>query len=193
MSSEEMDRSRDEAAAALSRIPQDAVRIMANWWNQWYRSAGHRRLGRLLLTKKGTLLSPLGQQAVDGHIRGDSSGELRARTIDLGSHYILAEAPLDSSAFFAIDEIAAEIRIILNSEHPAFKTIKSALHRTRSQNGGESHRSPDEREILLMLLKGWAEVERHQPHGSRRTYAQMAREDWGRAVRDLFVNPNRSE
>ena len=191
-SPEDMDKARDEAEAALSRMPQDTVRLVANWWNQWYVKAGHRRLGRLLLTKRGKSKSARRQHVGNDLVVDDSFGDLQARITDLGSQFVLAEAQLDSSAFFVVDEVAAEIRIILNSSHPAYRTIASALHHNSDQKDGEVDRPSEEREILLKLLIGWAEVERHQPHGTRRTHTQMAREDWGRAVRDLFVNPSGS-
>ena len=192
-SPEDMDRARDEAAAALSQMSQDAVRLVANWWNQWYMKAGHRRLGRLLLTKQGALKSTQKQHVGNDRGAENSSRGLRARITDLGSHFVLEEAQLDSSAFFAVKEAAAEIRIILNSNHPAHETITSALRGRLEHNDDESVRPSKESEIILKLLIGWAEVERHQPHGSRKIHTQMAREDWGRAVRDLFVNLSEPE
>ena len=192
-SPEDMDKALDEAAAVLARLPQDAVSLVANWWNQWYIRAGHRRLGRLLLTKRRVSTPPQRQRVDRGHVADNSSGDLKARIVDLGPHYVLAEAHLDSSAFFVVDEVAAEIRIILNSNHPAYKTIASALHRNSDKKDGEVDRPSEECEILLKLLIGWAEVERQQPHGSRRINTQTAREDWGRAVRELFINPNGSK
>ena len=191
-SPEDMDRARDEAEAALTRLPQDAVRLIADWWNQWYIKAGHRRLGRLLLTKKSA--SRLSQKKHAGNDRGEdgSSKDLRARITDVGAHFVLEEAQLDSSAFFVVDEVAAEIRIILNTSHPAYKTITSVLSNSMDQRFDKVAMPSKESEILIKLLIGWAEVERHQPHGARRIHTQRAREDWGRAVRDLFVNPNGS-
>ena len=191
-SPEDMDKARDEAEAALSRMPQDTVRLVATWWNQWYRKTGHKRLGRLLLTKRGKSKSARRQHVGNDLVVDGSFGDLRARITDLGSQFVLAEAQLDSSAFFVIDEVAAEIRIILNSNHPAYKTIASVLRSSLHQKDDKVDRPTKESEILLKLLIGWAEVERHQPHGSRRTHTQMAREDWGRAVRDLFVKPSGS-
>ena len=189
---EDMDKARDEAAAALTRMPQDAVQLMADWWNQWYMKAGHKRLGRLLLTKKQVPRSSRRKRKGKDNFSGGSSGDLRARITDLGSHYVLEEANLDSSAFFVVDEVAAGIRIVLNSSHPAHKTIVSALRHNLNQRNGEADGPNEEREILLKLLIGWAEVERQQPHGVRKNNTQSAREDWGRAVRDLFNGPDGS-
>lgn len=191
-SPQDMDKARDAAAAALTRMPQDAVQLMANWWHQWYMKAGHRRLGRLLLTKKGALKSTQKEHIGNDHGAEDSSRVLKARMTDLGSHFVFEEAQLDSSAFFAVNEVAAEIRIILNSNHPAHEIISSALRGNLEHIDEESVGPSNESEILLKLLIGWAEVERHQPCGSRKTHTQMAREDWGRAVRDLLRQPQRA-
>ena len=37
------------AEELLTTVPADAVQAMALWWEKWYRTAGHRRLGRLLV------------------------------------------------------------------------------------------------------------------------------------------------
>ena len=43
----------DEAAAIaaeeLKKLPQEPVKVVADWWAKHYMSAGHKRLGRLLV------------------------------------------------------------------------------------------------------------------------------------------------
>lgn len=43
----------DEAAAIaaeeLKKLPQDQVKVVADWWAKYYMTAGHKRLGRLLV------------------------------------------------------------------------------------------------------------------------------------------------
>lgn len=43
----------DEAAAVaaeeLKKLPLDQVKVVADWWAKHYMSAGHKRLGRLLV------------------------------------------------------------------------------------------------------------------------------------------------
>jgi len=43
----------DEAAAVaaeeLKKLPPDQVKVVADWWAKHYMSAGHKRLGRLLV------------------------------------------------------------------------------------------------------------------------------------------------
>jgi len=47
---EKMDAAAREAEKELRELPEDAVRKVAAWWKKWYLKAGHKRLGRLLLT-----------------------------------------------------------------------------------------------------------------------------------------------
>lgn len=49
----EMDQAAEEAARELEKIPQEKVEPVADWWARWYMKAGHKRLGRVLLEKKG--------------------------------------------------------------------------------------------------------------------------------------------
>ena len=51
----------DEAAAIaaeeLKKLPQEQVKVVADWWAKHYMSAGHKRLGRLLVAvSKGKAL-----------------------------------------------------------------------------------------------------------------------------------------
>ena len=43
----------DEAAALaaeeLKKLPPDQVKVVADWWAKYYMTAGHKRLGRLLV------------------------------------------------------------------------------------------------------------------------------------------------
>jgi len=43
----------DEAAAVaaeeLKKLPQEQVKVVADWWAKYYMSAGHKRWGRLLV------------------------------------------------------------------------------------------------------------------------------------------------
>jgi len=43
----------DEAAAVaaeeLKKLPPEQVKIIADWWAKYYLTAGHKRLGRLLV------------------------------------------------------------------------------------------------------------------------------------------------
>jgi hypothetical protein len=43
----------DEAAAIaaeeLKKLPPEQVKVVADWWAKYYMSAGHKRLGRLLV------------------------------------------------------------------------------------------------------------------------------------------------
>jgi len=44
----------DEAAAVaaeeLKKLPAEHVKVVADWWAKYYMTAGHKRLGRLLVS-----------------------------------------------------------------------------------------------------------------------------------------------
>ena len=49
-----VDMSSFDAAAALAadelkKLPADQVKVVADWWAKYYMTAGHKRLGRLLV------------------------------------------------------------------------------------------------------------------------------------------------
>ena len=37
------------AAEELKKLPAEQVKIVADWWAKYYMTAGHKRLGRLLV------------------------------------------------------------------------------------------------------------------------------------------------
>lgn len=181
LSPTEMDNARDRAQLALALLPDEAVKTLANWWNQWCGMAGHRRLGRLLTNRK---VSPPVRQNHQG--ASDSNGsrqelQLNGQTVDEGLEYTLTEAPLDTPAFFELKEIGGEVRIVLNATHPAYQVIKASLSK------GENNHSSSSVSATVLLLQAWADFERQQPEGARKCQAQEVREDWGRSVRKLLA------
>jgi hypothetical protein len=44
-----MDAAAEEAEKELGTLDQHAVEVLAAWWFKWYITAGHKRLGRLLV------------------------------------------------------------------------------------------------------------------------------------------------
>jgi len=46
----DMDAAAEEAKKDLENLTEEAVLSMASWWRKWYFKAGHKRLGRLLVT-----------------------------------------------------------------------------------------------------------------------------------------------
>ena len=46
---EEMDRAATDAENDLQNVNEQSLVEVANWWRKWYRKAGHKRLGRILL------------------------------------------------------------------------------------------------------------------------------------------------
>jgi hypothetical protein len=48
----EMDQAAGQAAnELLQNVEQWAARDVAEWWSKWYLKAGHKRLGRVLLSQ----------------------------------------------------------------------------------------------------------------------------------------------
>ena len=46
---EEMDQAAEEAREALEKLDPGAIKVVASWWTEFYRQAGHKRLGRLIV------------------------------------------------------------------------------------------------------------------------------------------------
>jgi len=45
------------AAEELKKLPPEHVKVVADWWAKYYLTAGHKRLGRLLVAiSKGKLI-----------------------------------------------------------------------------------------------------------------------------------------
>jgi len=45
----EMDEAAEVAAKELAELDAGAVKVVKDWWEKHYKSAGHKRLGRVLL------------------------------------------------------------------------------------------------------------------------------------------------
>ena len=45
----EMDEAASEASDAISAAELTAFKVVAQWWREWYRKVGHKRLARVLL------------------------------------------------------------------------------------------------------------------------------------------------
>jgi hypothetical protein len=44
-----MDAAAEEAERDLASLDQEAVKVLAVWWLKWYMTAGHKRLGRIMV------------------------------------------------------------------------------------------------------------------------------------------------
>jgi hypothetical protein len=50
-----MDNAANEAEKDLENIPNETLLATAKWFNKWYRKAGHKRLGKILVKVAGQL------------------------------------------------------------------------------------------------------------------------------------------
>ena len=187
LSTAEMDSARDQAETALSSLPRDVVKTMADWWNRWYLSAGHRRLGRLLLSHKSPPRPKGRKREIIGFSKSGTLPEPKVRVVDEGLIYTLTTEHLDSAAFFEVRETGAEVCVVLNSSHPAFQAIEQALTVPGNNGSGAKELLPVNCGGMALLLKAWSDVERRLPDGERKRRVQEVREDWGRAARDFLV------
>ena len=64
---DEMDEAAEEAADELVNLDPESIKVVATWWNSWFRKAGHKRLGRLLVAtaRAGIASTPLIQGTGD--------------------------------------------------------------------------------------------------------------------------------
>lgn len=46
-----MDEAAEDAKKELDSLPKEAVEALSKWWAKWYATAGHKRLGRVLVEK----------------------------------------------------------------------------------------------------------------------------------------------
>lgn len=49
-----MDTAAEDAKKELDSLPKEAVDVLAKWWAKWYTTAGHKRLGRVLIETNQT-------------------------------------------------------------------------------------------------------------------------------------------
>lgn len=182
LSAEEMDRALTEAANVLRQLPFEAVHRVATWWDQWYRIAGHRRLGRQLLNYSTLRTGP---QAVNNTQHEVSP--LRASTSSTGLIYSFTEEELDSPDMFSIRSKGGEISIVINSAHPCYVYLKDTIESPLLE-APTSGDIANARLGLRVLLEGWAGLELSQPPGLLQLRIQEARTDWSRLSRQI-VSP----
>ena len=175
-----------EAEHALETLPEGSVNDLASWWTRWYAVTGHRRLGRLLVSRGRSSLGKREEPGTPSAGVENPKYSVKGRIVEHGVKYTIAETALDSPAFFDVKEAAGEVSIILNSQHPAFVFLHAMLERQQDLNGNGKDAVGQSARVVFLFLKAWSEVERHQPHGQRRAHIRTAREDWGRALRDAL-------
>lgn len=194
ISPEQRDHDLERAVLSLkTTIPIDTIQTVANWWNQWYRFTGHRRLGRAL-REFANSRSPK-KTSSQGPEESGAYSSLRARTITDDVNYIFSETELESPAMFAVKTIGGDVHIALNTSHPAYSYLKVVTrssdldpHEIRDVSAENANEWSN---AIGMLLESWARYEEEQPNGNLRARAQNARLDWGRVAREQISNLSR--
>lgn len=175
LSPEEMDKHQENAAIALKSLSKETIQTVADWWKQWYMSAGHKRLGRLLLTQVHNKSTNQDTKQISLY-QG-----IKAHTTSSGLIFTFSEAPQDTSAMFSVEYQGAEIRIIINILHPAYSYLRGILIDSnveqQDQTYSEIHDAVDG---IKLLLIAWAKYECDQPQGTLHNRVKDTRHDWGR-------------
>jgi len=129
---------------------------------------------------------------VDAQPKEPTDVSLKAQYLGRQDHFSFHSARSTAPAFFDVVVRGAEIRLILNQEHPIYPKLYGLLgsapapvETTHVQEAELPYQT------LEWLLIGWARYEYAQPEGSRRQSVELARADWGRALRDLMVGDDR--
>jgi hypothetical protein len=183
---EEMDQYARQASDELHHLHPEAIKELANWWDKWYRLAGHRRLGRLL---RAQALKTLSSNLEELQQKPTSSATLRPVTISIGMSCEVVAQALDESSFMTVRSKGSVLQIVLNTTHPAYTYLSKILKAQESPCSSKESQAGDlERpdDALLLLLEAWAHFEADEPPGKRREVVQMIRNDWGRAARRLL-------
>ena len=94
-----------------------------------------------------------------------------------------------SPALFDVRTRGGDIKICLNMRHPLYPLLHSAMSSQESRDIETlSARLSNAQTVIDMLLCGWSTFENDEPIGPRLNRVQLAREDWGRTIRNLMQN-----
>lgn len=119
---------------------------------------------------------------------GSTDVSLKVRYLGRQDQFSFHSARSTTPAFFDVVVRGAEIRLVLNQDHPIYSSLSglfdppvASVETVLDQEAEPPNRT------LEWLLIGWARYEYEQPAGSRRRNVELARADWGRALRDLMT------
>lgn len=117
------------------------------------------------------LLQALEQYAT----RAGQKKQVKAKLVSSGLTVQFVERDLDSPAAFSCRSTGSTLIVTLNSSHPAFSLLSSAL----AEGSQSSTRA---------LLVAWALLETDLPDGVRKDRVSEARQDWGRALKRALID-----
>lgn len=117
----------------------------------------------------------------------EEAKELAAHVVESGLKYKFQRTALPTSApIFSVKRKGGAIIVQLNTKHPGYDSLISALEDEEDDNDEDlTRRLRKARKSLRLLLLAWARFEDEQQDGMRETI-QDARHDWGRIARQFL-------
>ena len=127
-----LEKAKSELEDKISASPRDISTFtwFYDWWAKWYWDTGHRKLGRLLLSKSTKKL----EDNTVTTSRNDSPGNLvRPLSLDTTSilndsdGYVFITQDLGDTRFFSYIDLGDTTQIRINTDHSLYSSIKTAL------------------------------------------------------------------
>jgi hypothetical protein len=121
-----------------------------------------------------------------------SAQTLAAQTVSRGRKFVVAEAHIETPAFFSVDIRGQAVEVTLNKDHPAHERLLEALLAQEPDGTVPSSLDSVQRlakaaEGLQLLLFAWARLEDETPAGPARDRLKECRYDWGRMAKAFLV------
>lgn len=139
------------------------------------------------------LSEDIAQDIAEGEVptaeEAEKAQELAAELINRGFKFEIVESAMETDAFFSVKPVAGVLKVVLNTDHPAYTKLVEALKKPVS---GATLDQLKERLLnagdgLELLLTAWARYEDEQVTAKRREDAKNTRTDWGRVARQFLT------
>lgn len=124
----------------------------------------------------------------DIQIASEKTDSLEVHSTNHKQHITyISSSVATSSALFDLRVRGSDIKICLNASHPLYPLLTSARYPVDSSDIETLTAQLSNAQIVIdLLLQGWSIFENSEPIGPRLDRIQAAREDWGRAIRDML-------
>ena len=61
-----------ESMVKESKLDEETLKNLAEWWNRWFMRAGHKRLGRVLMAKQNGSADPVAELGEETNVSRDA-------------------------------------------------------------------------------------------------------------------------